>query len=292
MKLMAVKSMWIRVILCMLCFCMMLPALTSCSKPPEYGEIEERFRQLVEASYEINDIFFGKGLPTYERVMDPKSSLQVRVNDETGERLYFYEIKDAVYGRVVAYRKSYVDPYTYVQVKSEPSSTAEGLVYADEDVFCYRIEQYKEPVYELYYSEKDPADYDYVRMDSSYHSINEIKAAAEQVYSKEYLASIYDAQFVGTVAADQSVSGLFARYMEYTDDVGNMSLMKSNTYEPLIKETRLYLFETAKIVKPSNKNFVTVSVDSYLPSKPSEILNVTVTMVLQDGIWMLDCATY
>jgi hypothetical protein len=271
---------------------MMLPVLASCSKPPEYGEIEERFRKLVEASYEINDIFFGEGLPTYERVTDPKSSLQVRINDETGERLYFYEIKDEVYGRVIAYRKSYVDPYTYVQVKNEPAPTTEGLVYSDEDVYCYRLTQYKEPVHELYYSEKDPADYDYVRMDSRYHSINEIKAAAEQVYSKEYLASIYDAQFVGTVAADQSVSGLFARYMEYTDDVGNMSLMKSNAYEPLIKETRLYLFETAKIVKPSNKNFVTVSVDSYLPSKPSDVLNVTVTMVLQDGVWMLDCATY
>ena len=368
MKHMTVKSASVRVILCLICFCLMLPVFSSCSKPPEYSEIEERFRELVEASYEINDIFFGKGLPTYERVTDPKENTSLYVKAETEERYYYYELEDEVYGKIVAYKLDlsnsvYVDEksgkkyfyyqiydqdygkimvakssdgkeeyylqlldapkdgvdadyvneskgiygysmpedfqynkenqsYSYAMVTKEPHPEMDGLIYAEEKVYCYALKDYKEPIFESYYDENDPVDYDYVTADSSYYSINQIKQAAEKVYSKEYLASIYDAQFVGTVAADASVSGLFARYMEYTDDLGSMALMKSNTYEPLIRETRLYLFDTAKIVKPSNKNFVTVSIDSYLPSKPSDILNVTVTMILQDGVWVLDCATY
>ena len=98
--------------------------------------------------------------------------------------------------------------------------------------------------------------------------------------------------FVGTLGADQSVNGIDARYMEYQDEAGNTSLMKSNTYDPLIKETRQYLFDTAEIVEPSNSEFVTIEVDSYLPSAPEKILRVEVTMVFEDGVWMLDCPTY
>ncbi len=359
-----------RLLLGVLCLCLTLPLFFSCSKPPEFSEIRDRFCQLVEASYEINGIFFGEGLPTYERVTDPRETTELYVKEATGEKFYYYELQDGTYGRIIAYRlmldrSVYVDPesgvkyfyypiydkdygkitvvkssdgkqeyylqmtdapkdgvtadyadeakgvwgyllsdfsynseygehYTYLQVTDHPVGGEVEPVFADEaeSIYCYPLKNYVEPVYESYYNDTDPTDYDYVRMESKYHSINQIKAAAEQVYSKEYLASIYDAQFVGTVAADSSVSGLFARYMEYTDDMGNMSLMKSNTYKPLISETRLYHFDTAKIVKPANKNFVTVSVDSYLPSNPDSILNVTVTMVLQDGVWMLDCATY
>ena len=40
----------------------------SCSAtPPDLDEFKDEFISLVEASYEINEIFFGEGLPTYER---------------------------------------------------------------------------------------------------------------------------------------------------------------------------------------------------------------------------------
>ncbi len=41
---------------------------TSCSsEPPELSQVKERFTQLIETSAEVNDIFFGEGLSTYER---------------------------------------------------------------------------------------------------------------------------------------------------------------------------------------------------------------------------------
>lgn len=356
-----------RILAILFSLCSILLTFSSCSKPPEFSEIQDRFQELVKASAPINEIFFGEGLPTYERVTDPRETTDVYEKTETGEKFYYYWLTDETYGSVVAYRlaldnsvyvdeesgvkyfyyqiydqtygkiivaktsdgkreyylrlfdapkenekadyvdetrgvwgyllsdfsynRNYGEKYAYAQVLTEalPEQTP---LYADAKNYVYALDNYQEAVYESYYDDKDPTDYDYVKAESPYHSIDQIKEAAEAVYSAEYLDSLYQIMFVGTVGADSSVNGLFARYMDYTDESGNTSLMMSNTYEPLLSETRLYLFDTAELIKPSNQKFVTVAVDSYLPSKPSEILRVKVTMVLQDGVWMLDGPTY
>ena len=36
------------------------------SEPPELESVRDRFVQLFEDAYEINEIFFGEGLPTYD----------------------------------------------------------------------------------------------------------------------------------------------------------------------------------------------------------------------------------
>ena len=48
---------------------LLLPlCLAACaSEPPALEDVRDRFTQLIEASYEVNDIFFGEGLPTYDR---------------------------------------------------------------------------------------------------------------------------------------------------------------------------------------------------------------------------------
>ncbi|MBQ9086720.1 MAG: hypothetical protein IJY47_05995 [Clostridia bacterium] len=276
-----------------LCVFMLIPVFSSCSRPPEYAEIESRFRELVEASYQINQLFFGEGLPTYERVYDPRSTTDVFKDTETNTNYYYYEVTDPVKGRVIAFRSSYLDPFSYVQVLTKPDEDRE-LYYKHptEKAYCYLLTDYTEPTYEFFYDEEDPADYDYVRYDQEIQSISQIKAMAEQVYSGEYLAGIYDSLFVGTVGAADSVSGLSARYMEYTDEEGSVSLMESNTFKPLITERRIYDFTTAEIVKPANKKFVTIEIDSYLESTPDRIQKVRLSMLLQDGQWMLDSATY
>ena len=47
---------------------LLLPtALTACGKAPALEEVYDDFAALIEASYEINDVFFGEGLPTHDR---------------------------------------------------------------------------------------------------------------------------------------------------------------------------------------------------------------------------------
>ena len=282
-----------KILALILCLCLMIPFAVSCSRPPEYVEIEGRLKELVEASYQVNLLLFGEGLPTYERVYDPRSTTDVFKDEANGKIYYFYELEDPSLGRVVAFRSSYLDDFAYVQVLKEEDPDRE-LYYKHPTLkaFCYLLPEYEEPTYEFFYDEDDPDDYDYVRYDQEIHSINQIKALAEQVYSAEYLAAIYESTFVGTLSAAENVSGLSARYMEYTDEQGNVSLMESNTYKPLIHERRLFDFSSAKIVRPANKKFITVEIDSYLESSPQNIQTIHLSMILQDGIWMLDSATY
>ena len=46
---------------------LVLLTAVSCGKAPTAEEIRPTLEALVEASYEINDIFFGEGLPAIER---------------------------------------------------------------------------------------------------------------------------------------------------------------------------------------------------------------------------------
>lgn len=278
---------------------MLVPCFASCSKPPEYSEIEERFQELVAASGEINMIFFGEGLETYERITDPISSMKSIVEETTAEDgsvvktyHYYYPIPDKNYDKVYAYRKN-LEPYVYLEVLSKPDGKREAF-YTDEAkcIYAYALEGYTYVEPEIYYSAADPEYYDYVRHDCKYTSIDEIKAAAEKVYSKDYLNSIYEMMFIGSVSDSEYIEDATARYIEYADDEGNISLMKANDSKVFITEIRQYDFSTAKIVKPANAEYVTIEIDSYLPSKPEDRLPVKLSMILQDGVWMLDAATY
>ena len=278
---------------------MLIPCFASCSNPPEYVEIEERFCELVEASGEINMIFFGEGLETYERISDPISSMKVITEEKTADDgsvektyHYYYPIPDKNYEKLYAYRKN-LEPYVYLSVVTKPDKTKTAF-WSDEESFLYAYEvegyEYKKP--EMYYDSTDPEYYDYVRHDCKYTSIAQIKAAAEKIYSKDYLESIYEMMFIGSASDVEYVDDATARYIEYADDEGNISLMKANDSKVFINEIRQYDFSTAKIVKPANAEYVTIEIESYLPSKPTERLTVKLSMILQDGEWMLDSATY
>lgn len=297
---------------------MLVPSLFSCSNAPELREIEPRLKELVEASYEINDIFFGDGLDTYLRVTDPKSStdvIEIPYVDENGVSAkrkvwYYYAIDEE--NKVIAYRDSYLKNFSYALESKEelskntlqekfplPDGADAGAfyetIYTDttKGIYCYSI-PYEEPHFDFYYSAADPKEYDYVSFEEEYQTIDSIKEAAEAVYSAEYLADIYDTMFVGSSEIENAggLATLSPRYIEYTDDMGTAYLMKSNTYEPLISERRIYDFSTAEIVKRSNSKYLTVQIESYLESAPDDRLTVKLTMTLQDGEWYLDSATY
>lgn len=287
-------------LICLICalvvlaLAILIPVVIHLRKPPKYEEIEGRLKELVEASYEVNELFFGEGLDTYERIYDAHSSLDTYSANENGETVVyqFYEVTDEKYERVVAFKTLATATFRYVEVLKTPDDERE-LFYenTEKKAYCYLLENYEEPKHDFYYSDNDPTDYDYVRLDGEIQSVSQIKAMAEAVYSTDYLSSIYDSMFVGTVGAADSVDGLSARYIEYSSE-GVVYLMESNSFEPLITERRVYDFSTAEIVRPSNKKQITVEIDSYLPSNPDRVQRVRLSLTLQDGVWMLDSATY
>lgn len=182
-------------------------SLASCAgKGPEDDFLLERFGELAVASQEINDIFFGEGLPTYSR-------------------------------------EEYAEAY----------NMTEGA---------------------------DP-DYDFVTLDAKYQSIAEIKAAAEAVYTLDYLSGIYTLIFDGFY--DGSIGHIPALYIETEN-----GFAKHNATESKITEPRVFDYTTAKVLM-KNDRYATIEVETTCAGK-AETLRIR--MKNQDGNWLLDDPTY
>ena len=199
-----------------------LACMTSCGKAPKLEEVEDRFKSLIEASYELNDIFWGDGLPTYERggEFDKEHMLY---DGESGEYIL----------------------------------------------------------------------YEYVTSDSKYLMVDTIKAAAEQVYSKNYLNGVYTMLFDGYADDNNGGNLVTARYLENQDWLLKYIDSEINSFN-LLKEAghRRYDMESMRIVRPSTAKYVNVEIDSYLLEDENEKMTVRLRFVLQDGEWFLDSPTY
>lgn len=292
----------------------------ACSAPPEYSEIRERVEYLINASYDVNDIVWGEGLETYERVYDPKSSLEIfetgnTYEDENGEEkalnYYFYLTLNEKY-KVFAYRKQHDTKadYTYAYLSDKKVSVDElkklfpkekehadnelyyTSVLSDEETsrYAYCV-PFTEPKYDFYYTKSDPEDYDYVLLDSKYGSADAIKAYIRTVYSEKYADSLDSTLFDGVLEGEFVSKARYTTQFNYR--LGGDVLVKLNAYEPKFEERRVYLFDTAKINRnSSNKDEVLVEIDSYLPSDPDKKVVAKIYFALQDGEWFLSTPTY
>ena len=290
----------------------------SCSAPPDYEEIRERVEELVEKSFDVNDIVWGNGLPTYERVTKPiwqnYESGKTYLDENGEEKLlnYYYYYLDISGAQIVAFRPHKTNDenfkYGFVTRESINPATLTELypildgqnasddfykeIYADAKAktYVYSI-PYAEKDYEFYYVDGDPADYDFVVDGSKYASVADIKAYVRTVYASDYADSLDSILFDGVTISEGSLVEK-ARYA--TIDTSRGSLFASlNTFEPLFAERRVYLYDTARIDRRnSNDSTVVVEFDSYLPSSPDEITLTKVCFALQDGVWYLSSPTY
>ena len=295
------------------------------NRPPSLDSLRPRVEGLINASHEINEIFWGAGLPTYPRYYKEyvtrlpfylvKTDMGYAFSAEpTSIKLFYYVIQDKELGEIIAYQYCFSEArdgdvediiYTDVQKAELTTSKDWGMVrYAqktatplqdtpifEKDGAYYYQADYQEP--EFTYTAADPENYDYVRFDCKYMTITTIKTAAEGVYAKTFLSSVYASLFTG-IGVGESGSVLNARYMEYTDSEGEKFLMKLNT-DAGASVARTYLFETMRMSekRKSNAKDVFVDIDTYVPGKESEILTVTVALTLQgDGLWYLNSPTY
>jgi len=272
---------FIRIISAML----ILLTLASCRGPmPRLDEVRGRIVYLIDASHEINEIFFGSGLPTYPRV-DSIADIPYTYSQEY-EAYYLY-FDDSTVGRVCKYSKkdSTEDRYALVVPKEEAITADHGEpIFTTDEAYYFAID-YVEQKVEYVYTEEDDKHYDVVRADAKYLAEYEIKEAAEKVYSAEYLEGIYQAAFDGIGGGSYGIK--MARF--YT--AGGL-LRQYNQIESYIDARRVYDYDTLKIVRPSNDEFMNVTVDTHLEGD-SEILEVTLRFVRgEDGEWYLDSPTY
>ena len=168
--------------------------------------------------------------------------------------------------------------------------------------FIYLIENSKElnmiyfgnglPVYKregilaeqkgVYYND-ELASYDRIMENSRYLSIDEIKERSEEIYSKDYLSALYETAFDGIMTGSTAA---YLRFYETSDWI------YQNTYATDFElSERIYDYSTMQIVKPSNKEYINITVDSYT-LKDRTVRTVSLTFVYERGNWYLDSPTY
>lgn len=196
-----------------------LPLVSCASNPPELDEVKDELVALVEASYEINDIFFGEGLATYER--GGKFDKEHHIYDENDTEFAYYE---------------------------------------------------------------------YVTEDSEYLFTEQIKWAAEKVYTADYLKGVYTMAFDGYVD-DNTGKVTTARYLDANSWLAKFTFGEADPFN-ILPGKRVYDFDTMKIVKPSTAKYLNVEISSHLEDEESETLKVTLRFKLTENGWRLDSPSY
>ncbi len=170
------------------------------------------------------------------------------------------------------------------------------------DRFIYLIEGSKEinvmlfgkglPVYEredllskelgVYYDDKFTS-HNAIMPNSKYITADEMKAAAEMVYSKEYLDAIYETAFDGYMTGSSSA---YLRFFENTN-----GLYQSVNARDFGFSERIYDYSTMEIVKPSNGEYINITIDSYT-LEDKKAVKTSLAFIYERGNWYLDTPTY
>jgi hypothetical protein len=278
-----------RFITALLCLALLSTALVSCSNPPEFSSVKDEFIALIEASVEINDIFFGAGLPVYDREESTWNDDVLKFHEES--KTYYSILKDEKYGTVIKYTENDTKKNVYLRKTDKKEDAA--AVYEAGGFYYYAIDGYVEKEVHYVYDEKSPKNYDYVLLDAKYQSIASIKEAAEKVYTPEFLATIYVSAFDGIISDTGKMA--YARYSESDSEF----FMKSNKFEPYFTEHCTYDFSTMKMTSPSREDYVNVTITAHgrhFDHDKREIVTEsyekTLKFVLTEGGWRLDSPTY
>ena len=292
------KRFFIRSISLCLALIAAVPCFTSCSRPPELDSVKDTFVALIEKSVEVNNIFFGEGLPTYVRVEGDGNLTYLSEHDA-----YYAFITDGE--RVILKYKIGDADWLYAE-KTAEAANMEAIYTDSEGNFYYPIE-FDESQYDYVYDSESPTNYDYVRADCPYQNLEQIMALAESVYTQSYLkgenytdedmgyGGVYAAMFDG-IALGTEIS--YARY-RIDDSIDGFYLLKSNEFEPYFEEHKTYKYDTMKIIKPSRADLVNVEITAvgrYIDYDNFAVVNgehtVTLTFVNEGGEWRLDTPTY
>lgn len=289
---------FIKIAACFFALAVIAGNMVSCSQPPELDSVKDEFVALIEASVEVNNIFFGEGLPTYKRAEGDGNLIYIEEH-----KAYYTFITDGE--RSILKYKIGDDDWKYAEKNAE-AGRGESIFTDSEGNFYYPIE-FDESQYEYVYGEDSDEHYDYVRMDCKYQDIEAIQALAESVYTQGYLkgenwkegdlgyGGVYAAMFDGfTIGTEIS----YARYRN-DDSIDGFYLLKSNEFEPYFTEHKTYDYSTMKIVRPSKAELVNVEITAngrYIDYENFEVKTgahtVTLTFVFENGEWRLDTPTY
>ena len=134
----------------------------------------------------------------------------------------------------------------------------------------------------VYYDDEYTA-YNKVMENSRFKSIDDMKKAAERVYSENYLDAIYETAFEGYMTGSSSA---YMRFLETSD-----WMYQSISATDFDLSERIYDYSSMEIVKPSNGEYLNVTIDTYT-LRDKKVKTITLSFIYERGNWYLDSPTY
>ena len=286
------------------------------NRPPELESIKARIVTLIEASKEVNEILWGEGLPVHPRVSKVTKVHKITLGEGEAQKthnLYYYTFPHDTHGTVIAYQYYtreissqegggyiYTDlekggqlsgdfpAYRYATASSEEK---QGYIHYNPDngTYYYPLADFTAEDEPRFYTVSDDSDYDYVRDDCGYLATDDIKALVAAVYSSAICTEVGQAVFDGVAAFEGDDGMSYPRYRDLEKDNGSYELGKINKSWPTFTLTDyVYDYSTMRMIKPSKKSSVTVSVECYAADKPEKREIRVLRFVLERGEWYLD----
>ena len=133
----------------------------------------------------------------------------------------------------------------------------------------------------IYYDDKLPA-YNTITYYSPYFNIDQIKTVSGNVFSESYLDKVYEGAFDGIVNSGST----YMRFYEFEGKI--YQSISANDFE---LSERIYDYSTMKVVKPSNNEYINVTVETYTLGDTTRV-EIELSFVFERGDWYLDCPTY
>ncbi len=145
----------------------------------------------------------------------------------------------------------------------------------------------------VYFGFDQKGNYEYVTPQSKFQTVDQIKVAAEKVYSEGFLNDVlYPAAFDG-YAIDNSAGGTAFGLARYQELAGTFCQSLSENKDgkdlnTLYTEMRIYDYSTMKVLSLGREDACKVSMQSWLENSPENVEEVEISMILQNGEWYLD----
>jgi len=96
-----------------ICMCLCAAgAIAGCGRAPRVGDIRADVIALVEASYEINEVFFGAGLPVLDRTAEEYADLYAYYAPSTANTYDIVDVAHAKFGSIQAIKAAAARVYS------------------------------------------------------------------------------------------------------------------------------------------------------------------------------------
>jgi len=184
------------------------------------------------------------------------------------------------------------DLYDRVVYLIEESSEINTVIYGPGLPLYERETEYCE-LNRVYFGFMQKDQYEYVRAESKFQSVDEIKARAEKVYSSGFLNDVvYKTLFEGYAIEDGAGGAAYglARYQELSGRFCT-SVNEDETGRDeniLYTNMRVYDYSTMEILSLGREDASKVKMDSWTDDAPDAVESIEISLIFERGQWYLD----